>query len=264
MKKKLLVFLILFFLLSPTLILAATEAPAQIQAGYEGVNTSSWNETDPLFFGRTGSNYFHGGVVFENVFIPAGSTITAATLSVYQSGSCSDQLDLNIYAAAADDFTGFSSANRPSNISKTSNFVTFLNTCLPTQTINFSGLENVVGEVIARPNWITGNNLAFALIAAATTTAFFQVYVTDIFTLSINYELPRDNTMFCSIPANDDISIITGCRQIYGSTTSSSTITAIEKYQFYSPAIIFLLIFLVLFLIAIVFIIWILAHDLSI
>jgi len=241
---------------------AETDEPAQSQAGYEGVSTSLWYETDPLFFGRSGSNYFNGGVVFENVEIPAGSTVTSATLSVYQSGSCLAQMSLDIYAIAADNFSAFSSANRPSNTTKTTNFNNYPNTCLATQVVDFENLETVINEVISRPGWIAGNHLAFALIASAPATAFFQVYVTDEFVLEMEYTLPPDNTMLdCQIPANDDISIITGCRNIYGSTTASSTITATEFYKYYSPGLLLFFIFLVLVLIATIFIIWILWHD---
>jgi len=61
----------------------------------------------------------------------------------------------------------------------------------------------------------------------------------------------------CAIPDNNDILAITGCKNIYNSTTSSSTITAVEYFYFEIPAILYFFVFSVfcgaLFIIYLIF-----------
>lgn len=259
-----------FLLILPSFVFAASVDPAQLQAGYEAQSTGNWYETDPFSMGKSGANFFNGGVVFENVEIPAGSTITGATLSFYwhTNFQCTNIVNVTVYGIAADNFAAFSNSDRPSNSPQTTNNNYYADACFAGvfnggQTIFFDNINSIVQEIIDRSGWASGNNMAFALMPTTAVTAFFNHYIADEFALDIDFTPPPDNTMLnCTPPANDDISIITGCKNIYASTTSSSTITGIETFSYYSPAILLLYIFIIILLIAIVFAVWILRHDL--
>lgn len=105
------------------------------------------------------------GFRFQNVTIPAGSTINTASLNVYLTSGSFDDPDITIYAEDTDDAATFTTA--ASNISgrtpTTANTVWNV-TNLTTGVKTSPDFAAVIQEVIDRGGWSSGNDIAIIYV----------------------------------------------------------------------------------------------------
>lgn len=119
----------------------------------------------------TSLSIFNAGIRFQTLAIPAGATITAASLSlnITSDGGATGKL----YADDVDDAAAWSASNRPSGITKTT----------ATVNINPSGtgiqafdVLTVVQEVFGRGGWASGNDVRFGIFRDGYGAVAFEAY----------------------------------------------------------------------------------------
>jgi hypothetical protein len=112
-----------------------------------------------------------GGARFLNVTIPRGSTITSAYLTVEPSASTEDEPSHTFYCQAADNAGTFTTgASDISARTRTTRSVLWDSADLGADgntRHNTPDLSGIVGEVISRPGWVSGNALVFIWHGAA-------------------------------------------------------------------------------------------------
>jgi hypothetical protein len=103
---------------------------------------------------------------FENVTVPAGATISAASLSVYCPSSCATSMDTTLYCnKVANPSTLSATSSYISGLASTSNTVTW-NTALSTSAFNASpDISAIITELIGQGSWASGNSMLFVLHA---------------------------------------------------------------------------------------------------
>lgn len=114
------------------------------------------NTTSTLIY-QEGANVY-GGYRFQNVTIPAGSTLIAATLSVYVHNANYDSPNIEFYCQAADD-PGTFSADEDwfTGRSWTTNKATWNATDIGTGWKTTADFAAALQEVIDRGGWASGN-----------------------------------------------------------------------------------------------------------
>jgi hypothetical protein len=152
--------------MTPTSTPQGSEIILQITSGADDVNQSSGifeaSNTD-LWLGNSGTTSGqYLALRFTDVAIPPGAVIHTAHLEVYPIVEQWIYLAYDFAAEAADDSQPFSSENLPSQrklttavVSHESNVKWLANTWIPLDEIT-----DVVGEVISRPGWESGNSLS--------------------------------------------------------------------------------------------------------
>lgn len=156
----------------------------------------TWSDTGGLignlmFVGDTGSS-MSIGVRFVNITIPQGATITDAELNVYNTSDENSGTSAGTVSAWDVDNAGqYSGANIPSSVTKTTATAVFT----PLQGAGWVTVDvtSIVGEVIARGGWSSGNAINFAIVetVASGNWASFEDYShasTHHATLEITYE----------------------------------------------------------------------------
>jgi len=139
-----------------TALIAASADDAEEVGGtsvIDGLTISSDSATD------------FGGARFLLVAIPKGSTIQSAFLTVEPSSNAEDEPNHTFYCEAADDAATFTTdASNISGRSRTTRSVLWDSADLGasgTSRHNTPDLSGIVGEVISRAGWVSGNALAF-------------------------------------------------------------------------------------------------------
>lgn len=100
------------------------------------------------------------GLRFTGIAVPAGATITSATLTLKRDdGLGSTGSNWGILKGYAADTVGALTSNRPYAAAKTTASVTVINSA----TVPYD-VTAIVAEITGRPGWSTGNNLAFASV----------------------------------------------------------------------------------------------------
>lgn len=132
------------------------------------------------------------GIRFQNVTIPAGSTITAATLTFYFISGSYDDPYLTIKGNDVDDAAAFSAVNNDvSSRTMTTASVTWDQNSVGIGLETSPDISAVVQEIIDRGGWSSGNSIAFILAAIDNSSTFrVRAYdgTTDTFpTLDITY-----------------------------------------------------------------------------
>lgn len=126
--------------------------------------------------GHYWSNYWVG-LRFTNVTIPAGATITAATIDVSVASTSYDDPDLRIYGEATDDATTFTTAsNDISGRTRTTAYTTWTDTGIGTGYKTSPDFKAVIQEIIDRGGWSSGNDIALILDAQSNTQFDFRSY----------------------------------------------------------------------------------------
>lgn len=118
---------------------------------------------------------------FTNVTIPAGSTVTAATYSVYVYTTSNDSPDVDVFADDADNSAQpTTTASDLTNRTETTAKVTWTATNIGTGWKSPGDVAAVVQEVIDRAGWASGNAITILLDARTTSNDFrFRCYEND-------------------------------------------------------------------------------------
>ncbi len=137
------------------------------------------------------ANNHYGGLRFVNVTIPQGSTINSATLTVTLPSGSFDDPNLTIWAHDTDDAPTFTTgASDVSGRAATTATTTWAATNLGTGAKTSPSLAGVIQEIINRPGWAGGNDLALILKGNATDAFRFNAQDgggADYATLNIDY-----------------------------------------------------------------------------
>lgn len=175
--------------ITPTPAPKGTEIIRQIMSGTDDVNQSSGifdASSSDLWLGNSGSTSGqYLALRFTDVAIPPGAVIHAAHLEVYTIVEQWIYLAYDFAAEAADDSQPFSSDDLPSGrklttavVSHESNVKWLANAWIPLDDITV-----VVGEVISRPGWQSGNSLSVIIEGAEESgdfgRKFFSSFETD-------------------------------------------------------------------------------------
>mgnify|MGYP001399908884 CR=1 FL=1 len=116
----------------------------------------------------------YGGLRFTGVTIPQGATIDSATLDVEIISTTYDDPDLTIYAEATDDAATFaSSSNNISGRTSTTATVTWTATAIGAGVKTSPSIAAIIQEIVNRPGWVSGNNIAI-IINANSSASFFR------------------------------------------------------------------------------------------
>ncbi len=100
------------------------------------------------------------GMRFTGVTIPPGSSIETATLELYLSSGQYDDPDVTIYGQAADDAATFTTTtNDISSRPSTTAAVVWTESGIGTGARSTPDLASVVGEIVGRAGWASGNAL---------------------------------------------------------------------------------------------------------
>ncbi len=134
-----------------------------------------------------------GGLRFQNVLVPQGAVITAATLKVYLGGS-NRGVDTDVYGQAIDTAPAFTTSTRDiSNRARTTAVVTAAQ-LLPSGWYSFPDISTVIQEIISRAGWASGNALALILDHKSSVNlvdfAAYDGSPSSAATLSIEYRIP--------------------------------------------------------------------------
>ena len=110
------------------------------------------------------ANTHYGGLRFTNLTIPQGSTINTATLTVTVSSGTFDDPNLTIRANDIDDATTFTTtASDISGRTTTTAATTWAASSIGVGAKTSPSIVTIIQEIIDRPGWASGNNLALIL-----------------------------------------------------------------------------------------------------
>jgi len=135
------------------------------------------------------------GLRFLNATIPPGSTITAASLDVELTSGSFDDPDLTIYGHDTDDATTFTTTtNDISGRTQTTAATTWTASSLGTGVTTSPSITTIIQEIIDRPGWSSGNDIAI-LINGRTSSSAFRIRSQDAgsgtpATLNVTYTPP--------------------------------------------------------------------------
>lgn len=102
----------------------------------------------------------HGGFRWQGIAIPAGSTVSAATLSLTVASLQNSPLT-RIYGDDVDDAAAWSAANRPSQITKTTAYKQWNPVANGAQTVDVLA---PLAEVLGRGGWASGNDARVGIL----------------------------------------------------------------------------------------------------
>jgi WD40 repeat protein len=177
----------------------------QVSASTDDVNEegTTYVENQTVFGIGTGptASSSYGGLRFNNLAIPRGSTITSARLQFYSTQTITVPLSLQIAAQAIDNAPTFSSSNKPSQRTLTTARVNHSsNVSWNASTwYDFNDMASVVQEVVNRSGWQSGNSLAIILRGTGSAsnyllTAAFDGGAANAPKLIISYIPPASGT----------------------------------------------------------------------
>jgi hypothetical protein len=187
---------------------------------------------------------YSGGFLFRNVDIPASSRVVSATLqlyAVYQSGLPVPLVISGDDTGDAQDF--FGPARNISDRVRTSSTVSLTLTSRVAGWVNSPDLTGIAQEIIERPDWSAGNNLALLIDPApgATNYATWAAYERSpqlAARLLIRYEPPPTAT-----PTVTNTPTATGTPTVTNTPTATATETitvtpTTEGYRIFLPIVV--------------------------
>jgi hypothetical protein len=133
------------------------------------------------------------GFRFQNVTIPQGSAINAATMSVYVQSGATDDPDVDIYCEAADNAATFAAtANNISNRARTTAKTNWTAANIGTAWRTTPDFAAVVQEVTDRAGWASGNALAVIFDGLSASALRVRAYDNgaEYATITIDYTAP--------------------------------------------------------------------------
>src|SRR3989344_1030262 len=134
----------------------------------------SLTSTD-LEFSADGTKIQTVGMRFASVSVPTGATITDASIQFVAKETQPDATDLTFYGQATDNAPAFTTAKFDvSGRAKTLSSVTWNTVPVWTVGVNYQtpNLAPVIGEIINRPGWVSGNALAIVVTGTGHRTAY--------------------------------------------------------------------------------------------
>lgn len=166
---------------SPTPTSSVKTLSLQIKSGGDDVNqdgTGFNTTTSTVWFGNgssTTSSYL--GLRFGSVTIPKGAVIKSANLSFYSSQSQWLSIKTDIFADKSPDSVSFSSTNKPSQRTLTTNKVTYStnNQWNANTWYNMTDITSVMQEIVNQTGWISGKNIS--IIIKGTGSSFGRKYL---------------------------------------------------------------------------------------
>jgi len=159
-----------------------TQITRQIATSADDVNEDGTGYVDngsTVWLGNaTSTTASYTGLRFTSITIPQGATITSAKLQVYVPSTSWNQLDFSYAAENAGNSAAFTSANRPSQRTLTTQTVAHSSDVnWPANTwIELDEISSVVQPVIGRPDWASGN--ALSIVLRGTGGAYARKFVT--------------------------------------------------------------------------------------
>ena len=121
--------------------------------------------TDEAKTGNQGGFSWNGGFRFTNVTIPRGATITSAKLTYTAFNSNSFNAYAIVKGVAADNFSGFGSSNRPSQVAKTSHSANWTPSAFTANnTYDTPDLKDIIQEIIDRSGWASGQAIGLVVL----------------------------------------------------------------------------------------------------
>lgn len=117
----------------------------------------------------------HFGLRFLNLAIPAGATIQSAYFRFAANTTISaGTVNIDIYGEDVDDATTFTTTN--GNISTrtrtTATVVFTVGACVPNTIYSTGDVKTIIQEIVDRPGWASGQDMAFMFIAPNNTTTY--------------------------------------------------------------------------------------------
>lgn len=144
----------------------------QVAAGVDdGYWAGSWSNNSSS--GGIGKNFFGNDVYsawrFNNITIPAGATITSATLTIKASETKSDNITFYLYGIDEDDTADFGSD--PGGRAKTTANVSW-NINGQTIETNYTSADitSIINEILGRAGWASGNDLGIITVVDGATS----------------------------------------------------------------------------------------------
>lgn len=135
---------------------------ASADDGQQALSNGAWNATGSSL---SPSSTQDVGVLFQNVSVPAGATITSAKLVMTFSSASSGSIAFRYQAHAHDDAPLFSGSNTLSSRTWTTTTQTWASVPAGStnQVLESPDLSSVLQEVVNRPGWAAGNNFAIRI-----------------------------------------------------------------------------------------------------
>lgn len=220
---------------------ADTSISIQVNAS----NDDAWEYSNNTGFTSTsvyirlisaGSGSTYGGLVFDNVTIPQGAVITAATLDYYIFDTYND-MDLYIYANDVDNANNFSTEADVTSRTKTSHKETEYHYDIPIGWQKSLDFSDVIEEVTDRAGWVSGNSLCVLLVGGTGWSSSARIMSYDNVSsqaarLNISYTLPSVPT----ITTNSATSVTTVGATLNGYVTNDGGKSCSVWFQYYNSS----------------------------
>lgn len=117
------------------------------------------------------------GLRFQNVTIPQGANVSTATITVEIANTTYDDPDVDIYGQAADNAAAFTTgASNVSGRTATSAVVQWTATGIGAGQKTTLNIASVIGEIVGRAGWASGNALAIIMKGRSLNQLRFDAY----------------------------------------------------------------------------------------
>lgn len=121
------------------------------------------------------SSRINGGMRFQNLTIPPGSTINVAYCSIRATNTSSDDPNVDIFAEAADNPADFSTTADVTGRTRSTANVQWTATGIGTGEVNSPSIVTVIQEIINRGGWASGNALVVFFDGRSDANATFRM-----------------------------------------------------------------------------------------
>jgi len=145
----------------------ATWGPTGIAAtGDDGYEEAGGWANDGVYCGHTGSSTLNCGLRWLNVTVPAGATVTSATITMHARSVSGTVTNVHgtFYGDDVDDAAAWSSTSRPSQVTQTSASQDFDPSAWVSYTDYSYDVAAIIAEIIARAGWESGQDIRIALL----------------------------------------------------------------------------------------------------
>lgn len=151
----------------------------------------------------------YGGVHFDSVSIPQGSTVSSATVQLYIQSTTYDDCNFRIYGDDVDDSVDFQSDPEVNERTRTTANQLYTTDSLGAGWYAFT-VTSVVSEIIGREGWNSGNGMTFMFITLRGTSDQLFCYSYDYGSayraqLDVTYTPPPDPPTYDSLDAPSHI-----------------------------------------------------------
>lgn len=196
---------------APAKASAQTTLNLQVSSNFDNADESSGtvsvNDDDLMVVANGGFN----GIRFQNVNIPAGATISSATLRLHSWGPDTASFTVNVYGHDIDNSSAFSAtANNVSGRTRTTaavNWATSSTTYTDGQNIDSPNIASVIQEVVDRGGWNSGNALSLILTPVSGAKYAYSYYgsATNAPELILTYSTSGSSYTVLLVTANSSL-----------------------------------------------------------